>query len=105
MPSIRAENVNHPGYSEPLNETKYKYIREAILASLDRFAGSSNEGMRFTDLEQAVDSYIDEQAIPRSLFPKPGSVRWYTKSVQLDLEAKDLIERVPEKRPLRFRRK
>jgi hypothetical protein len=39
-----------------------------------------------------------------SLFPKPGSVRWYTKAVQLDLEAKGIIERVPKKSPIRLRK-
>ena len=42
--------------------------------------------------------------MPRELFPKPGSVRWYTKAVQLDLEAKGEIERLPDQAPIRLRR-
>jgi hypothetical protein len=31
-------------------------------------------------------------------------VRWYCKSVQLDLEAKGLIERLPKQSPIRLRK-
>lgn len=45
MTSIRARNVNHPGYRENLNQEKYGIIRGAILAALP--AGDSREGMAF----------------------------------------------------------
>ena len=100
MKSVDAQNVNHPEYTEPLNSEKYGYVRSAILAAI---AAADDAGMPFGDLEDAVDRFITDEGIPRSLFPKPGSVRWYTKAVQLDLEARDLIERVPGAKPLRFR--
>lgn len=51
-----------------------------------------------------VEAWLREQEVPRALFPRPGSVRWYTKAVQLDLEARGEIERVPGETPLRLRR-
>jgi hypothetical protein len=109
MASIEAKNINHPEYSEPLNEKKYKHIKGAILSCLQEYQEDSVEkeksGMSFSELEKAVVRHLKNNKVPQELFPKPGSVRWYTKAVQLDLEAKDLIERVPGKSPLRFRKK
>ena len=97
--SIQAKNVNHPGYQEPLNEQKYTLIRGAILAVLPASAG-----ITFGELEDAVMAHLKVTEAPMELFPKPGSVRWYTKVVQLDLEARKLIERVPGQSPLRLRK-
>ncbi len=100
MASLDARNVNHPDYREPLNTEKYRHVRAAILHAL---AGVGHAGIEFAELEAAVDRFINDQGIPRTLFPKPGSVRWYTKAVQLDLEARELVERVPNARPMRLR--
>lgn len=101
MKSIRAENVNHEGYSEPLNKEKYDHIRAAILDVL----GPDPSGTTFSELERRVADRLRERDVPSALFPKPGSVRWYVKAVQLDLEARELIERVPGARPLRLRKR
>lgn len=102
MPSVEARNVNHPEYQENLNEAKYTLVREAILASLPAEGGRA--GLTFEALEVKVAAYLARRKTPAALFPKPGSVRWYTKAVQLDLEARGLIERVPGQSPLRLRR-
>ena len=60
--------------------------------------------MPFSDLEEKVRACLDEQDVPQALFPKPGSVRWYCKAVQLDLEARHEIERQPKKSPLHLRK-
>lgn len=99
MPSIKALNVNHPEYQENLNEDKYAVIREAILACL-----SNVDELSFPDLEDQVRDHLVRKKVSMELFPKPGSVRWYTKAVQLDLEARGEIERVPHQVPLRLRR-
>ena len=99
MASIRARNVNHPEHVESLKAEKYHIIREAMLASL-----SKNEWTSFEDLEARIRAYLDEKRTPPALFPKPGSVRWYAKAVQLDLEARGEIERQPRKSPLHLRR-
>lgn len=99
MTSIQARNVNHPDHVENLKAEKYTVIREAMLAVLTR-----DEWTSFTELEARVRDLLEEKKVPKSLFPKPGSVRWYCKAVQLDLEARGDIVRQPKKSPLHLRR-
>ena len=101
MSTIKAQNVNHPQHQENLKEEKYTLIREAMLAQLP---GSRSDGMLFNQLEEKVAAHLAETGVPQALFPKPGSVRWYCKAVQLDLEAKGLIERLPNQSPIRLRK-
>lgn len=103
MTSIQARNVNHPDHRENLKEEKYNWIREAMLAVLP--AADNGDGMAFAELEKKVGAYLDEHEAPKALFPKPGSVRWYTKAVQLDLEAREEIERLPNRSPIRLRKR
>ncbi|KAA3642824.1 MAG: hypothetical protein DWQ07_20080 [Chloroflexi bacterium] len=102
MPRIKAQNVNHPEHTENLNAEKYALIREAMLATLP--SHESGEGMAFNDLEEKVAAYLMKKEVSPELFPKPGSVRWYTKAVQLDLEARGEIERLPGKSPIHLRK-
>ena len=99
MSIIKARNVNHPNHRENLKAEKYNFIREAMLATL-----STDEAMLFSELETKVSEYLKEKQVPQEMFPKAGSVRWYTKSVQLDLEARGEIERVPNQSPIRLRK-
>lgn len=103
MSTIEARNVNHPEHRENLKAEKYNAIRAAMLASLP--AQDSGESMTFDELEREVAAYLKEKDVPEELFPKPGSVRWYTKTVQLDLEARGEIERLPDQSPIRLRRR
>ena len=100
MKTIKAQNVNHPDHRENLKEEKYTIIREAMLANLP----GSSDGLPFAQLEEKVAAYLAEKNVPTALFPKPGSVRWYCKAVQLDLEAKGIIERLPKQSPIQLRR-
>lgn len=99
MASIKAKNINHPGYTENLNEQKYNLIRDAIHAVLP-----TEGGMTFTAMETAVHRHLEGVEFDPNLFPKPGSVRWYCKTVQLDLEARGEIERLPKTAPMQLRR-
>lgn len=92
---MKTKNVNKGSSGFPVTSEKYQPIRRAILASLPR----SKAGMTFKELVSSV-----EQKVSKALFPKPGSVSWYTKVVQLDLEANGLIERIPDEKPQRIRR-
>jgi hypothetical protein len=67
-------------------------------------AEGSSDGMPFAQLEDRVRAYLTAKNVPPELFPKPGSVRWYCKAVQLDLEAKGLIERLPKRSPIQLRK-
>lgn len=99
MTRIQARNINHPKHRENLKAEKYNVIREAMLASL-----SASDWMPFSELEEKVRGWLGDQDVPKALFPKPGSVRWYCKAVQLDLEARGEIERQPKKSPLHLRK-
>lgn len=98
--SVQAKNVNNPGHTEPLNERKYSVIREAILDILPR----GDEGMTHAEFTREVEKRVKKQLKGEAdeLFPKKGSYGWYCKAVQLDLEARKLIKRLPKSRPLQF---
>jgi hypothetical protein len=74
---------------------KYEAVQEAILAMLP----AGGEGMTWSELAEVITPYL-----PENLFRHIGTVRWYAKAVQIDLEAQGVIERVPDSHPLRLRR-
>jgi hypothetical protein len=74
---------------------KYEAVQDAILAMLP----AGGEGMTWGELAEVITPYL-----PESLFRHIGTVRWYAKAVQIDLEAQGVIERVPGSHPLRLRR-
>jgi hypothetical protein len=93
--AMKTKNVNRGSRGFAVTSEKYEPIRKAILASVPR----SKEGTTFKELVAAVNDRV-----PKDLFPKRGSVSWYTKVVQLDLEAKGLIGRILSVTPQRVRR-
>jgi hypothetical protein len=102
MERVVAQNVNHPGYTEPLSRQKYDLIRDVIPDCLP--TANESDGMRFNDLEVHAKRLLADRNAPAELFPKPGSVRWDLKTVQLDLEARGEIERIPGCSPIRLYR-
>lgn len=92
---MRTKNVNKRSRGFAVTAEKYEPIRKAILASVPR----NKEGVSFGELVASVN-----RRVPKALFPKRGSVSWYTKVVQLDLEASGQIERIPGETPQRLRR-
>ena len=91
---VRIENVNHPGSSTTVDAGLYTAMREALLAVLPAAA----PGMTESQMRQAV-----LPKLPEDLFPGGARAGWWSKAVQLDLEAKGLIDREPS-RPLRWHR-
>lgn len=92
---MQTKNVNRGSRGFAVTAEKYEPIRKAILASVPR----NKEGVSFKELVASVASRV-----PGESFAKKGSVSWYTKVVQLDLEAKGEIERIPDVSPQRIRR-
>jgi hypothetical protein len=92
---MKTKNVNKGSRGFAVTAEKYEPIRKAILASATR----NKEGVSFKELVASVNGLVGKE-----LFPKQGSVSWYTKVVQLDLEADGQIERVPDVTPQRVRR-
>ncbi len=93
---MKTKNVNAGSAGFSVTSEKYLPVRNAILSAVPRGAA----GLTFHELVALVG-----RKVPKELFPKPGSVSWYTKVVQLDLEAKGLIERIPGEKPQRIRRR
>jgi len=89
---IRIENVNHPGSSTTVDAAPYNAMRDALLAVLP----SAAPGMTETQMRQAVLPKLSAD-----LFPGGARAGWWSKAVQLDLEARGVISRETA-RPLRW---
>lgn len=61
-------------------------MRAALLRALPR----QPRGMTVAQAKQALLPHL-----PASLFPQGATAGWWLKAVQLDLEAKGVIERLP----------
>ncbi|HKQ47693.1 MAG TPA: hypothetical protein VJZ71_06470 [Phycisphaerae bacterium] len=92
---MKTENVNRSCGGFAVTIEKYEPIRTAILASVPR----GGPGLTFKELVARVAAQVSAD-----LFPKAGSVSWYTKVVQLDLESRGQLVRVPGQTPQRLRR-
>ena len=86
------ENVNHPGQKRNVDAAKYRAAKAALLKVLPK----AEPGLTQSEMMSAVHKALP----PGELRDKSG---WWTKTVQLDLEAKGVIVRDGNK-PLRWRR-
>ena len=93
---MQLKTVHEGKVGAEVTPQKYTIVREAILMALP----ATGTGLTWGELVLAI-----APGLPPDLFPHLGSVRWYTKAVQLDLEARGLIARVPKTRPLRLLRR
>ncbi|MEL6701971.1 MAG: hypothetical protein AAFO58_09890 [Pseudomonadota bacterium] len=91
---IEVENVNVPGHVTRVDRAKYEAMKAAYLATLTNEA----PGMTVAEAKEALLAVLDAD-----LFPGGKTSGWWMKSVQLDLEAKGVVER-SETKPLRFYR-
>lgn len=83
----------HPEGKEGAEMTKMAYdmVKAAILESVAEYGE-----ITFQDLIGEVDDKVDADSLDKS-------VRWYVTQVKLDLEAREVIERVPDKSPQHVR--
>ena len=88
----RVQNVNHPDYGGFVDSIKYEAAKAALLSILP----AEPPGLTQSEMMTAVAKHIDQ-----NLFPAGQKLGWWTKTVQLDLEAKGLITRIQDK-PLRW---
>ncbi len=91
---VTIENVNHPGRSSTVDAGMYEAMRAAMLGALPAKA----PGLTQAEMLDAL-----KPGLPEELFPGGDKAGWWAKSVQLDLEAKHLIER-ERTSPLRWHR-
>ena len=89
---VTVENVNVPGYTVQVDVAKYEAMRKALLAVLPKKA----PGFTQAEIRQAVLKHL-----PEDLFPGGAKAAWWAKIVQLDLEAKGIVDREATK-PLRW---
>ena len=85
--------TKHPEGKKGVNISKEKYdiIKNGIIESL------KNEDLSYTMITKSVEKKIDKSF--------DGSVGWYVESVKLDLEARNIIERVSKTKPQLYRLK
>ena len=92
---VTIENVNHPGRTSTVDAGMYCAMRDALLKVLP--AGAP--GLTQAQMRDAVVALL-----PDELFPGGAKAGWWSKAVQLDLEAKGVIAREASK-PLRWHRR
>jgi len=85
--------TQHPAGKQGVNISRAKYdaMRGAILEAL-----AEREPQTFRELQAAV-----EERLAGSF---EGSIGWYYTTVKLDLEARAVIERIPDRSPQELRR-
>ena len=91
---VIVENVNVPGYTQHVDAAKYAEMRRAMLKVLP----TKPPGLTQTEIRQAVLRHLSP-----TTFPGGAKADWWSKLVQLDLEAKGVVQRELTK-PLRWHR-
>ena len=92
---VTVRNVNVPGYTTTVDKAKYDAVRKALLKVLPRKA----PGLTQAEMMRAVKAHL-----PGTLFPGGAKSEWWTKCVQLDLEARKILARERGAKPLRWTR-
>jgi len=91
---IKLENVNHPGQVKRVDANMYEAMKRAFLKILPK----TSPGLTVAEVQERVIAHL-----PEELFPGGAKAGWWTKAVQLDLEAKGIVAREKTK-PLRLRK-
>ena len=91
--TVVVENVNVPDYSQRVDAIKYVAMKAALLKVLP----GGPPGMTQTEMRKAVLPHL-----PDDEFPGGAKAEWWSKCVQLDLEAKGVIKRDTAAKPLRW---
>ncbi len=92
---VVVESVNVPGYTHAVDAEHYEAMKKVLLKILPR----DRPGLTQTEMWAQAASAADKK-----LFPDHGKVGWWMKTAQLDLEAKRVIVRDQDAKPLRWRR-
>jgi hypothetical protein len=91
---IAIQNVNHPGDVRRVDADMYEAMKRAFLKILPE----TSPGLTEATIREHVIAHL-----PEELFPEGAKAGWWTKAVQLDLEARGLVAREKTK-PLRWRK-
>lgn len=91
---IAIENFTSPGHVTRVDSKKYTAMRAALVKVLP----IKSPGITVAEAKTSLLALL-----PQDLFPNGEKAGWWLKAVQLDLEAKGLIQREQTK-PLRLYR-
>lgn len=92
---VVVESILSPGRTFTVDAKKYAAMKRALLKVLPRKA----PGLTQSEMWDAVLVHL-----PESEFPGGAKAGWWTKCVQLDLEAKGVVVRETSAKPLRWHR-
>lgn len=92
---IEVENINVPGQVTRVDAAKYNAMKKAFLKILP----NASPGLNQTEIRETVKQHLSDD-----LFPAGATAGWWAKTVQLDLEAKEVVVREATK-PLRWHKK
>ena len=81
---IKIENVLQPGKTYSADPVKYEAMKKAVLTVLPK----KTPGLTVAEVQDRVLEHL-----PEALFPGGAKSGWWMKAVQLDLEAKGIIQR------------
>jgi hypothetical protein len=83
---IEVENVVRPGKVYRVDRAKYEAMRRAYLEA----APKSAPGLTIAEIQKRLLAHL-----PEAVFPGGAKAGWWSKAVQLDLEAKGVLARGP----------
>jgi hypothetical protein len=86
--TVTVQNVVRPGSKRKVDARKYRAMKRAFLNVVPK----APPGVTREQILRRIAAHV-----PKTLFPKGAGVTWWSKTVQLDLEAKRIIRR--EKKP------
>lgn len=89
---ILLQSVTSPGHTQRVDRFKYVAMRDALISVLP----VNSPGITVAEAKAAL-----LPRLPDDLFPGGEKAGWWLKAVQLDLEAKSVITRGPNK-PVRL---
>ena len=87
------KNVNCPDRETRVDREKYEAIRALLLSVLPTKA----PGMTAKEMIEAITPHLSE-----TLWPDGEKVGWWQKTVQLDLEARGILQRNTKASPLKW---
>lgn len=92
---VTVQHVNVPGYEHRVDAVKYAAMKTALLKVLPK----KLPGLTQTQMRNAVLPHL-----PAAEFPDAAKTGWWSKCVQLDLEAKGVLKRDTSAKPLQWYR-
>jgi len=91
---VTIENINCPGQTSNVDAAKYAAMKTILLKVLPK----KPPGLTQKEMFEAIKA-----SVPQDLWPGGEKSGWWAKTVQLDLEAKNIIVRTDSK-PLTWHR-